>query len=164
MTIILYPLNFSLLATGETTAANDDVGSQLTEVKARSPADIPAVVFKESVASLHSSVWSRLVSSHSTFCHLPSPAPNAHIYIFLSCQLWQLLFMERSALLDDPTSAELLPSREVAALEGVGTQGTQVETTPSVTPSEPEPPAQQDTQQRTQVRPERGPAMEGWVD
>lgn len=72
--------------------------------------------------------------------------------------------MERSALLDDPTSAELLPGREAAALEGAGTQGTQVETAPSVTPSEPQPAAQQDTQQRTQVRPERGPAMEGWVD
>ncbi|XP_012684363.1 E3 ubiquitin-protein ligase RNF115 [Clupea harengus] len=91
----------SLLATGDTTAANDDVGSQFTE-------------------------------------------------------LWQLLFMERSALLDDPTSAAPLPSSDRAD------RRTQVETLPSA-PSEPEPPAQQDAQQRTRARPDRGPAMEGIV-
>ncbi|KAG5264406.1 hypothetical protein AALO_G00253450 [Alosa alosa] len=102
----------SLLATGDTTEANDDddVGSQFTE-------------------------------------------------------LWQLLFMERSALLNDPTSAELLPSREEGALEGAG-QGTQAETSSlSAAPTEVEPLAQQDAdmQQRSRARPERAPAMEGIV-
>ncbi|KAL2079950.1 hypothetical protein ACEWY4_023743 [Coilia grayii] len=103
----------SLLETEDTTAGNDDVGSQFTE-------------------------------------------------------LWQLLFMERSALLDDPPSAEALPpgSGGTGGLggqgEGAGRGTTQVQTPPP-TPSEPEHPAQQGAHERTQARPERGPAVEGIV-
>lgn len=99
----------SLLATGDTTSASDDVGSQFTE-------------------------------------------------------LWQLLFMERSALLDDPTGAQLLPTSEDTSARDrtEPRQHTQIVST-APTPTEPEPSAQPESQQRTQPRSDRGPAVEGIV-
>ncbi|XP_063041885.1 E3 ubiquitin-protein ligase RNF115 [Engraulis encrasicolus] len=87
-------------------------------------------------------------------------------------ELWQLLFMERSALLDDPSptpppSAELPPPSAdgTARLEGaVDGRGTEAES-PAPLPSEPEHPAEQDALDSTQqALVDRGPpAVEGIV-
>lgn len=86
-------LNFSLLATADTTAANDDVGSQLTEVQAMSPpTDIPAVVFVCSLTAFLCVVTSCVIPLNL----LPSSTPTPLYILFChvscgSCSSWNVL-------------------------------------------------------------------------